>query len=73
MLDKLSLEVLERIGADLSNKSKTHEEKQKILITEAQSLVREGLADPESLTQFGGGEFPPDCFMPHGEGYVLFL
>lgn len=71
MLDKLSLEVLERIGVDLSNNSKTHKEKQKILTEEAQNLVREGLANPESLTQFGGGEFA-DCSIPHGEGYVVF-
>ncbi|KAI8605541.1 hypothetical protein EDD21DRAFT_440233 [Dissophora ornata] len=53
MLDKLSLEDLERIGADLSKPKKTNEEKQRILSAEAQKLVRDGLANPENLTQFG--------------------
>ncbi|KAF9359685.1 DnaJ (Hsp40), sub C, member 2, partial [Mortierella sp. NVP85] len=53
MLDKLSLEDLERIGIELGKNSKTFEEKQTILTAEAQKLVREGLASPENLTQFG--------------------
>lgn len=57
MLDKLSLEDLERISIELGKKNKTHEEKQNILTTEAQKLVREGLASPENLTQFGVGKF----------------
>ncbi|KAG0310409.1 hypothetical protein BGZ99_000399, partial [Dissophora globulifera] len=54
MLDKLSLEDLEKIGSELSASKKTNEEKQKILTIAAQNLVRDGLANPESLTQFGG-------------------
>ncbi|KAF9115325.1 hypothetical protein BGX27_008205 [Mortierella sp. AM989] len=53
MLDKLSLETLERIGTDLSKAKVTNEDKQKVLSKEAQKLVRNGLANPESLTQFG--------------------
>ncbi|KAF8985925.1 hypothetical protein BGZ46_000535 [Entomortierella lignicola] len=53
MLDNLSLETLEKIGADLSKAKISNEDKQKILSEEAQKLVRDGLANPESLTQFG--------------------
>ncbi|KAF9361649.1 hypothetical protein BGX26_000601 [Mortierella sp. AD094] len=53
MLDKLDLETLEKIGVDLSNSKITNEKKQKVLSEEAQKLVRNGLANPESLTQFG--------------------
>jgi hypothetical protein len=60
MLDKLSLEDLERIGTELGNNRKTFEEKQTILTAEAQKLVREGLASPENLTQFGVGKSPVD-------------
>ncbi|KAG0306678.1 hypothetical protein BGZ97_000658 [Linnemannia gamsii] len=52
MLDKLSLEDLERIVAGLSVAKTSNQDKQKILDTEAQKLVRDGLANPESLTQF---------------------
>lgn len=57
MLDKLSLEDLERIVAGLSVAKTSNQDKQKILDTEAQKLVRDGLANPESLTQFGAGKF----------------
>ncbi|KAG0371912.1 hypothetical protein BGX24_001003 [Mortierella sp. AD032] len=53
MLDKLSLEDLERIVVGLSVAKVSNQDKQKILIVEAQKLVREGLANAESLTQFG--------------------
>ncbi|KAI9231117.1 MAG: hypothetical protein BYD32DRAFT_467463 [Podila humilis] len=53
MMDKLSLEDLERIRADLSAPKKSNEDKKKILSTEARKLVQDGLANPESLTQFG--------------------
>ncbi|KAF9144399.1 hypothetical protein BG015_000126 [Linnemannia schmuckeri] len=53
MLDKLNLEDLERIVAGLSVTKTSNQDKQKILDTEAQKLVRDGLANPESLTQFG--------------------
>ncbi|KAF9102056.1 DnaJ (Hsp40), sub C, member 2 [Mortierella sp. GBA35] len=53
MLDKLSLEDLERIVKGLSVAKVSNQDKQKILSVEAQKLVREGLANPESLTQFG--------------------
>ncbi|ORZ04442.1 hypothetical protein BCR41DRAFT_425944 [Lobosporangium transversale] len=53
MLDKLSLEELERISIDLNSSQTTNEGKQKILSVEAHRLVQEGLADPKSLTQFG--------------------
>ncbi|KAK5827736.1 hypothetical protein F5H01DRAFT_302863 [Linnemannia elongata] len=53
MLDKLALEDLERIVAGLSVAKTSNQDKQKILETEAQKLVRDGLANPESLTQFG--------------------
>ncbi|KAG0256710.1 hypothetical protein BGZ95_005432, partial [Linnemannia exigua] len=56
MLDKLSLEDLERIVAGLSVAKVNNQDKQKILIVEAQKLVREGLANAESLTQFGAEE-----------------
>ncbi|KAF9925364.1 DnaJ (Hsp40), sub C, member 2 [Modicella reniformis] len=60
MLDKLTLEDLERIVSELSDASiKTHEGKQKVLTAEAQKLVREGLANPESLTQFGVDSIEP--------------
>ncbi|KAI8363663.1 DnaJ domain-containing protein [Mortierella sp. GBAus27b] len=67
MLDKLSLEDLERITVKLGDTRTSHEEKQDVLNTEAQKLVREGVASPESLTQFGGGKFV-DSFVGHGEG-----
>ncbi|KAG0202517.1 DnaJ (Hsp40), sub C, member 2 [Mortierella sp. NVP41] len=57
MLDKLSLEDLERIVKGLSVAKVSNQDKQKILSVEAQKLVREGLANPESLTQFGTGKF----------------
>ncbi|KAF9130213.1 hypothetical protein BGX30_013612 [Mortierella sp. GBA39] len=53
MLDKLALEDLERVVAGLSVAKTSNQDKQKILETEAQKLVRDGLANPESLTQFG--------------------
>ncbi|KAI1320274.1 hypothetical protein EDD11_001489 [Mortierella claussenii] len=53
MLDKLSLEELDRISSDLSKPKTSNEDKQKILSAKAQKLVRDGLADPKSLTQFG--------------------
>ncbi|KAG0370937.1 hypothetical protein BC939DRAFT_527662 [Gamsiella multidivaricata] len=53
MLDKLSLEDLERIGAELSVPRKSNVDKQKILSAEAQKLVHDGLSEPGSLTQFG--------------------
>ncbi|KAF8946324.1 hypothetical protein BGZ47_000803 [Haplosporangium gracile] len=53
MLDKLNLEDLERIVTGLSVAKTSNQDKQKILDTEAQKLVRDGLANPESLTQFG--------------------
>ncbi|KAF9274502.1 hypothetical protein BGZ68_000581 [Mortierella alpina] len=52
MLDKLSLEDLERISTELGAAKKTNEAKQRVLCTEAQKLVREGLANSENLTQF---------------------
>lgn len=56
MMDKLSLEDLERIRADLSAPKKSNEDKKKILSTAARKLVQDGLANPESLTQFGAGK-----------------
>ncbi|KAF9403756.1 hypothetical protein BGZ94_004528, partial [Podila epigama] len=53
MLDKLSLEELEKIVADLSAPKTTIEAKKKKMFSVAQKLVRDGLAEPESLTQFG--------------------
>ncbi|KAF9125012.1 DnaJ (Hsp40), sub C, member 2 [Mortierella sp. 14UC] len=53
ILDKLSLEDLERIVAGLSVAKVSNQDKQKILTLEAQKLVREGFANAESLTQFG--------------------
>jgi hypothetical protein len=55
MLDKLSLEDLERIVAGLSVAKVSNQDKQKVLNVAAQNLVREGLANTESLTQFGVG------------------
>ncbi|KAG0205307.1 hypothetical protein BGX28_003061 [Mortierella sp. GBA30] len=55
MLDKISLEDLERISAELSLTKKSNEEKQKVLTAVAQKLVRDGLANPESLTRFDTG------------------
>lgn len=54
-MDKLSLEDLERIRTDLSSPKKSNEDKKKILSAEARKLVQDGLANPESLTQFGTG------------------
>jgi hypothetical protein len=56
MMDKLSLEDLERIRADLSAPKKSNEDKKKILSAEARKLVQDGLANPESLTQFETGK-----------------
>lgn len=56
MLDKLTLEELERVVVGLSVAKTSNQDKQKILETEAQKLVRDGLANPESLTQFGAGK-----------------
>ncbi|KAG0252939.1 hypothetical protein BG011_006640 [Mortierella polycephala] len=52
LLDKLSLEDLEQIRQDLTGAKKSNMEKQQILSAGAQKLVREGLSNPESLTQF---------------------
>ncbi|KAF9187709.1 hypothetical protein BGZ50_001770 [Haplosporangium sp. Z 11] len=53
LLDKLSLEDLERIRQELTDTKKSNTEKQQVLSAGAQKLVREGLSNPESLTQFG--------------------
>ncbi|KAG0024973.1 DnaJ (Hsp40), sub C, member 2, partial [Podila clonocystis] len=53
MMDKLSLEDLERIRTDLSSPKMSNEDKKKILSAEARKLVQDGLANSESLTQFG--------------------
>ncbi|KAG0040187.1 DnaJ (Hsp40), sub C, member 2 [Podila clonocystis] len=53
MMDKLSLEDLERIRTDLSSPKKSNDDKKKILSAEARKLVQDGLANSESLTQFG--------------------
>ncbi|KAF9568869.1 hypothetical protein EC968_002803 [Mortierella alpina] len=52
MLDKLTLEDLERISKELGAAKTSNETKQKILCAEAQKLVRAGLANSENLTQF---------------------
>ncbi|CAO3574810.1 unnamed protein product [Mortierella alpina] len=52
MLDKLTLDDLERISKELSVAKKSNEAKQKILCAEAQKLVRAGFANSENLTQF---------------------
>lgn len=62
MLDKLSLEDLERISTELGAAKKTNEAKQRVLCTEAQKLVREGLANSENLTQFDTGIGPVHVF-----------
>ncbi|KAF9580327.1 hypothetical protein BGW38_003068 [Lunasporangiospora selenospora] len=53
LLDKVTLEDLERIRDELLSKKLTHEDKVKILMAAAQQLVIDGLAQPESLSQFG--------------------
>ncbi|KAF9937823.1 hypothetical protein BGZ67_000865 [Mortierella alpina] len=52
MLDKLTLEDLERICKELGATKKSNETKHKILCAEAQKLVRAGFANSENLTQF---------------------
>ncbi|KAF9436749.1 hypothetical protein BGZ76_003065 [Entomortierella beljakovae] len=52
MLDKLSIEELKKIVADLSSPKVSNQDKQKVLSKEAQKLVNNGLANPESLSQF---------------------
>jgi len=55
MLDKLTLEDLEKISKDLSVAKTSNEDKQKVLSAFAQKLVRDGLATTENLSQFGTG------------------
>ncbi|GJJ69384.1 DnaJ homolog subfamily C member 2 [Entomortierella parvispora] len=53
MLDKLTLEDLEKISKDLGTAKTSNEDKQKVLSAFAQRLVRDGLATTENLSQFG--------------------